>query len=231
MVNFDQILGTCLGHPTDDGTILGRSRRRDLRRLRQAHHDAAVDYGRHRLDAQRQEARSVSRHVLPVWRLRRAAYRRRSVSSTESCRPANKVPWYRCDPRHRESTSGCTTRILRRGSCGHYRPCECQPGVRSGRQAALPHARALKSNGASWRTVTGRPPSASSSCAGWLTVDAAGRSAGRLKPAASRRSSPRSFWPLRQRPGDADRCPRWSVWCIKGARSPNLNKGETRWPS
>src|SRR6185436_1116000 len=92
MVNFDQILGTCLGHPTGDGTILGRSRRRDLRRLRQAHHDAAVDYGRHRLDAQRQEARSVSRHVLPVWRLRRAAYRRRSVSSAESCRPAIKSP-------------------------------------------------------------------------------------------------------------------------------------------
>jgi hypothetical protein len=30
--------------------------------------------------------------VLPVWRLRRAAYRRRSVSSAESCRPAIKSP-------------------------------------------------------------------------------------------------------------------------------------------
>jgi len=78
MVNFDQIFGIRLGHPTGHGTILGWSRRRrDLRRLRQAHHGAAVDHGRHRLDAQRQKARSVSRQVFPVLGIRRGAHRRR----------------------------------------------------------------------------------------------------------------------------------------------------------
>ena len=42
----------------------------------------------------------------------------------------------------------------------------------------LLHARALKSNAASSRTVKGTPPSASSSCSGCLRVGAAGRFAG-----------------------------------------------------